>query len=154
VIGVLGQKVVIESTVAQTLSDLLHVSVTSGGSQATPGSKAGSVPAAVAADLAEAQTDYTNAQAALQADSLGDYQSDIAAMNQEIADAQTALNAASPTTTPTTTPKGKSKVTKKKTSTSSTTEPRNTTTTTTSTTTTTTDPTTSTTLASAAPPRG
>jgi uncharacterized membrane protein (UPF0182 family) len=155
VIGVLGQKVVVDSTVAQTLSDLLHVTVTSGGSQATPGTGAGTVPAAVAADLAAAQTDYTNAQAQLAAGSLANYQSDIVAMNQEIADAQTALSAASPSTTPTTTPKGKSKGTKGKSTSSTTTEPKDTTTSTSTTTTTsTTSTTTSAALAAAAASRG
>jgi uncharacterized membrane protein (UPF0182 family) len=157
VIGVLGQKVVVESSVAQTLSDLLHVSVTSGGTQATPGTGATTVPAVVATDLATAQTDYNDAQAALAAGSLANYQSYITAMNQEIQAAQTALSAASPTTTTTTTttttpPKGKSKVAKPKTTT--TTTASTTTTTTTTAGTTTTGPTTSTTLASAAPPRG
>jgi uncharacterized membrane protein (UPF0182 family) len=135
VVGVLGQKVVVETTVAQTLSDLLHTPVTSGGSQAASGTTPtlGTVPAAVQQDLALAQTDYANAQAALAAGSLGTYQSDIAAMNQEIANAQAALSAASPTTststTTTTTPKKAKSSSKSKTPTS--TEPKSSSTTTT-----------------------
>jgi uncharacterized membrane protein (UPF0182 family) len=103
VIGVLGQKVVIQSTVSKTLSKLLHTSVSVGGSGPPPTVGTGTVPAAVQAALAAAQSDYTNAQAALAAGSLADYQADITAMGQEIATAEAALAAASPTTTTTTT---------------------------------------------------
>jgi uncharacterized membrane protein (UPF0182 family) len=138
VVGVLGQKVVVDTTVAQTLSDLLHTTVTSGGSQGSSGTKpvTGTVPAAVQQDLAQAQADYANAQAALAAGSLGTYQTDITAMNQAIANAQAALSAASSTTpasttttTTTTTPKKAKSSSKTKTPTS--TEPKSSSTTTT-----------------------
>jgi uncharacterized membrane protein (UPF0182 family) len=126
VIGVLGQKVVIESTVSATLSSLLHTSV-SGGTGTGPSVGTGTVPAAVQQYLNAAQTDYTNALAALEAGDLGTYQSDINAMQQQITDAQAALTAttgarATPaTTTTTTTVPTKNKSTKNKTSTTSTT---------------------------------
>jgi uncharacterized membrane protein (UPF0182 family) len=127
VIGVLGQKVVIESTVSATLSSLLHTAV-SGGTGTGPSVGTGTVPAAVQQYLNAAQTDYTNALAALEAGDLGTYQSDINAMQQQITDAQQALAAttgagATPTTTTTTTTTvpAKNKSTKNKTSTTTTT---------------------------------
>ena len=132
VIGVLGQKVVIESTVAQTLSSLLHTPV-SGGTGTAPSVGTGTVPAAVQQYLTAAQTDYTNALSALEAGDLGTYQTDINAMQQQITAAQGALTASTggsttPTTTTTTVPT-KSKSTKNKSPTS--TEPKGSTTTTT-----------------------
>jgi uncharacterized protein len=135
VIGVLGQKVFIQSTVAQTLSKLLQTPVSSGGSQGNPTGPSGgvaTVPAAVQQDLANAQTDYVNALAAYQAGDLGGYQSNIKAMQAQITAAQQALAAAgasSAATTTTTTTKPPSKGTKSKTPTS--TEPKASTTTTT-----------------------
>ena len=123
VIGVLGQKVVIESTVSATLSSLLHTAV-SGGTGTGPSVGTGTVPAVVQQYLNAAQTDYTNALAALEAGDLGTYQSDINAMQQQITDAQQALAAttgASTTTTTTTTVPTKNKSTKSKTSTTTTT---------------------------------
>jgi hypothetical protein len=143
VVGVLGQKVVIQSTVSQTLSKLLHTKVSTGGSgppSITPPTT-GTVPAVVQQDLAVAQTDYTNALAALQAQDLAGYASDIAAMEQQINLAQQALSAATgttttttstPTTTTTTTPsKSKSTGTAKKSKSSTSTEPKGTVTSTT-----------------------
>jgi uncharacterized membrane protein (UPF0182 family) len=129
VVGVLGQKVVIDSTVAQTLSDLLHTTVTSGGTQGNPGTSTGTgaVSSDVARDLEAAQADYSAAQAALAAGSLGTYQSEITAMNSEIAAAQAALSASSTstsaatTTTTTTSPNTNKKSTIKKHSSKSTT---------------------------------
>jgi uncharacterized membrane protein (UPF0182 family) len=140
VIGVLGQRVVIKGTVAETLSSLLNVPVSSGGSQGNPagsGNGTGTVPAAVQSALAQAQADYTNALAALQAGDLGTYQTDINLMQQEITDAQGALTPTSTTTTTTTTTPTSttttvpSKSTKNKTKTPTSTEPKATTTTTT-----------------------
>jgi uncharacterized membrane protein (UPF0182 family) len=136
VIGVLGQKVVIDGTAAQTLSSLLKTPVSSGGSQAPPtgpSTGTGPVPAAVQQALTMAQTDYTNARAALQAGELGTYQTDINAMQQEITSAQSALSTSTtttttPTTTTTTVPP---KSTKNKTKAPTSTEPKATTTTTT-----------------------
>jgi uncharacterized membrane protein (UPF0182 family) len=138
VIGVLGQKVVIKSTISQTLSQLLHVPVSTGGSGGTgPTVGTGTVPVAVQQDLTQAQTDYNNALTALHAGDLAGYQSAIVAMQAQIAAAQAALGAPSttapttpaPTTTTTTAPK-KTK-TKKAKSTPTSTEPAKSTTTTT-----------------------
>lgn len=96
VIGVVGQKVVIESSLAQTLSAVLNTTV----STSSPSSGAGSgpvtsvngqLPAQVQSDLQAAQTDYNNTLAALKFDQLGTYQSDITAMDQQIANAQASL---------------------------------------------------------------
>jgi hypothetical protein len=114
VIGVLGDKVVIDTSLSQTLSDLLNTTVSTGG----PGGStspvpviSGTVPAAVQQDLNTAQTDYNAALAALKSGSLANYQTDIMQMDQEISDALTALKAAAPTgannTTTTTTTKSK-----------------------------------------------
>ena len=106
VIGVLGDKVVIDTSLSQTLSDLLNTTVSTGG----PGGStspvpviSGTVPAAVQQDLNTAQTDYKAALAALESGSLGTYQTDIMAMDQEISDALTALKATAPTGTTSTT---------------------------------------------------
>ncbi len=138
VIGSLGQKVVIESTVSQTLSDLLNTVVsTSGSTPSSPTGATGTVPTAVQKALTAAQNDYTQALAELKAGNLGTYQSDISAMQQEITIAQQALQAAggtaatTPTTTPTTTPatKGKSTKASSKVKTPTSTEPKASTTT-------------------------
>jgi uncharacterized membrane protein (UPF0182 family) len=148
VIGVLGQKVVVTSSLSTTLSQLLNTTISTPGSSTgtgpTTGTGTGTVPTQVQQDLNTAQTDYQQALAALKTDDLGTYQSEISAMEQQIAAAQTALKAAQGTSTTTTTTTtaaaaGKSKATKHKS---------------TSTTTTTTTTTTSTTLASAAAATG
>jgi uncharacterized protein len=110
VVAVLGKNVQIESSLAAVLGDITQAQVPqaqgngSGGPPTT-----GTVPAAVSQDLQEAQTEYKNAQAALQAGNLGQYQSDIAAAEQDIAAAQQVLGSSSTATTTTTTttqPKG------------------------------------------------
>jgi uncharacterized membrane protein (UPF0182 family) len=145
VIGVIGRNVYIESTLAQTLSDLFGTSVsttTGSGSSATPPpAVTGSLPAAVQQYLNAAQSLYTQALAALKSGapgSLGTYQSDITQMEQQIAAAEQALKAASSTsssgstTTATTVPTtSRTKTTTKKSSTPTSTEPRSSTTTTT-----------------------
>jgi uncharacterized membrane protein (UPF0182 family) len=132
VIGVLGQKVVIESTVSETLSKLLHTSVSTGGSGPPPTVGTGTVPAAVQQALDAAQADYTQALAALAAGSLGEYQTDVIAMEGEINTAQATLAAESPTTTTTTAPTTTTTTPKKKTkSTTTTPTPARSTTTTT-----------------------
>jgi hypothetical protein len=137
VIGVLGRNVYIESTLAQTLSDMFNTTVstpTGSGTVPTVPTVTGSVPPEVQQDLNAAQDDYTMATAALQAGSLSNYQSDITAMEQQIANALAALKAAgTPTSTTTTLPPGtKGKGTKATKSTAPTsTEPRSSTTTTT-----------------------
>jgi uncharacterized protein len=110
VVGVVGTNVYIESNLAQTLSAIFKTSVTvNGTTPSTPVSTGGSVPAAVRNDLSQAQTDYQNAQTALQDGQLGTYQTDIAAMDNEITAAQSAATqagkAASGATTTTTVPK-------------------------------------------------
>jgi uncharacterized protein len=135
VIGVLGQTVVIKPTVAQTLSSLLQTPVSSGGSVGNPtgpGNGKGTVPAAVQQFLNEARADYVAALAALAAQDLGTYQSDIDKMAQAITNAQNALAAANTptTTTTTTTTTVPPKKTKSKTKTPTSTEPKGTTTTT------------------------
>jgi uncharacterized membrane protein (UPF0182 family) len=142
VVGVLGRKVYIESSLQAVLSDLFKTNVTVGGSSpSTPSSGSssltGSASAAVQSDLSQAQTDYQNAQAALQLGQLGTYQTDIAAMEKEITTAQAASQAATGSTssTTTTTVKPSTKSTKSKSTSKSTvptsTEPTHATTTTT-----------------------
>jgi hypothetical protein len=119
VIGVVGRKVYFETSLSATLSDIFQtaVSVTGeapNGSTAPAPAATGTVPQAVQAALNQAQTDYTNAQAALAQGQLGAYQFDIAAMENQILTAVKAEQAAaaggsSPVTTTTTTPKAKPK---------------------------------------------
>jgi len=162
VIAVLGKNVQVDTSLPNVLSDLLGTTVLPPGQA---GSSTGTVPSAVAGILAQAQTDYTNAQAALKADNLSQFQTDIDAMQAAISQAQQVITATTPSATPSTTtttvPPIKPKTSKTSattttaphaTTTSSSaptsTEPKNTTTTTT-----TTSPpsTTSSTLVSAAP---
>ncbi len=117
VIGVLGQKVVVKSTLSATLSSLLNTTVTTpgnssgGGSGSSPGT--GTVPTEVQQDLAAAQTDYGNALQALQNGDLGTFQTDIKAMQKQITNAQQALGSTSGAgTTTTTTVPSKSKSSK------------------------------------------
>jgi uncharacterized membrane protein (UPF0182 family) len=136
VIGVLGQKVVVEPSLSSTLSILLGTSIsTPGGSPGTTpatGPSTGTVPTQVQDELNSAQSYYEQALTALKAGDLGTYQSDINSMDSEIQAAQSALKAASgtstitATTTTTTTPAKKNKST---TSTTSATKPKSTTTT-------------------------
>jgi hypothetical protein len=114
------------------LSKLLHTSVSTGGSGPPPTVGTGTVPAAVQQALDAAQADYTQALAALAAGSLGEYQTDVIAMEGEINTAQAALAAESPTTTTTTAPTTTTTTPKKKTkSTTTTPTPARSTTTTT-----------------------
>jgi uncharacterized membrane protein (UPF0182 family) len=138
VIGVLGQKVVVESSLSQTLSTLLGTSISTPG--VSPGTvpsttpSTGTVPNQVQQELNTAQSYYEQALAALKAGDLGTYQSDINAMDSAIQSAQSALKAASgttSTTTTTTTPKSKSTTHATKSTSSTTTEPKVSTTTTT-----------------------
>jgi uncharacterized membrane protein (UPF0182 family) len=115
VIAVLGKTVKIDSSLSAVLSDLTSVTLPSAGG----GSSSGTVPQALAGILSQAEADYTNAQTALAAGNLGQYQTDIKAMQQAIASAQDVVGATtgSTTTTTTTLPKPKpAKTTKKKTS--------------------------------------
>jgi uncharacterized protein len=138
-IGVLGRNVYIESSLSATLSDLFNTSVSTNSSTGTstspPPTVTGSLPAAVQQDLLTAQSLYTQAQTALKAGSLGTYQTDIAAMDQQVANAEQALKASSGVTTPTTTvpakkSTGKKSTSKKKSAAPTSTEPKSSTTTT------------------------
>jgi uncharacterized protein len=133
VIGVLNRNVYIESSLAQTLSDLFKTPVATssgtGSSTSITGTTSSSLPPVVQGYLNSAQADYAQALAALKAGSLANYQSDITAMEQQIANAQNALKApGTSTTTTTTAPKTTKTTSKTKTPTS--TEPKSTTTTT------------------------
>jgi uncharacterized membrane protein (UPF0182 family) len=106
-VAVLGRTVKIDTSLSAVLTDLLQSPVlppSGNGANST-----GTVPAAVSDILQQAQTDYKNAQTALAAGNLGQYQSDIAAMDQLLSQAQSVLGAApsgtSTTTTTTTAPK-------------------------------------------------
>ncbi len=107
VIAVLGNDVQMDQTVGQALSDLLNAPVNSGtGSSTTsPSSLAAAAAQQVSSLLNQAQVDYNDAQAALKSGSLAQYQSDIAAMQQVLSQAESLLSAAgaSPTASPTTT---------------------------------------------------
>ncbi len=132
VVAVLGKNVKIDGSLQAVLGDLLQTTVTlPTGSGGVPSS--GTVPAAVAGYLQQAQADYDNALAALKAGNLATFQTDIQAMAQQITQAQQVLSpgAASTTTTTTTTlPKIKpGKTSTKSSSTSTTTSSRSTSTT-------------------------
>ena len=141
VIGVLGQKVVVESSLSQTLSTLLGTTVStpgvSPGTTPSTGPSTGTVPTQVQQELNAAQSYYEQALAALKAGDLGTFQSDVNSMDSEIQSAQSALKAASGSsttgTTTTTTAPSKSKTTTHATKSKSptATEPKNSTTTTT-----------------------
>ena len=164
VVAVLGKNVQIDTSLSAVLSDLLQTTVSLPNGTSLPSS--GTVPAAVASYLAQAQTDYQNALAALKADNLSAFGSDITAMSQAIASAQQALGTTTPrskaaaattTTTSTTTTTAKpAKSTKSESTTTSTSRTSSTTSSTVTTVPTSIEPkggttTTSTTLASAAP---
>ena len=113
VIGVVGQRVVIDSSLSQTLSDILQTTVTTqsgtgndatgGGGGTGTGTGVGTVPTQVQQYLNTAQSDYQAALAALKNGDLATYQSDITAMEAQIALAQQALKAQVGTSTSTTT---------------------------------------------------
>ncbi|MGP0028918.1 MAG: UPF0182 family protein [Acidimicrobiales bacterium] len=125
VIAVLGSRVVIQSSLSLALSDVLKTGVTtpSGQTAAAPTGNSGTLPAQVAQDLQAAQSDYTQALSALSSGSLGSYQTDIQAMDQEITMADQSLKAqdSAPSTTTTTTPAPKTSKTSSTSSTSTTT---------------------------------
>jgi uncharacterized membrane protein (UPF0182 family) len=126
VITVLGADVKIEPTVSASLNALLKIQVPTGtpGGSTSPTSNIGSATEAeVNSLIMQAQADYQAAQAALTSGSLAQYQSEIAAMEQVLQQAESLLNptgtspTTSPTTTTTTVPKKKTKTTTKNTST-------------------------------------
>jgi uncharacterized membrane protein (UPF0182 family) len=102
IIAVFGQHVGIESTLNAALNDVLGVSLqpSASGATSTPSSNGtspiGSAAAAKAEqDLKQAAADYTQAQAYLKqggAGALGNYQSEIDAMNELIVEAEALLN--------------------------------------------------------------
>ena len=100
VVAVLGKNVQIDTSLQAVLSDLLQVTVAP---PSAGGTSAGTVPSAVANILQAAQTDYTNALAALKAGSLSQFQTDIQAMDQQIMQAQQVLTPGPTTTTTATT---------------------------------------------------
>jgi uncharacterized membrane protein (UPF0182 family) len=119
VVGVLGKNVQIDTSLPAVLSDLLQTTVLPPGSSS---SSIGTVPTAVAGILQQAQTDYTNALAALKADNLAQFQTDLNLMQQQISQAQQVIGTTTPgattTTTTTTAPPIKGKSTKKTSTTS------------------------------------
>jgi uncharacterized membrane protein (UPF0182 family) len=104
VIGVIGQRVVIDTSISATLSDLFHTSVATSGSSPTSSSSTvtGTLPTEVQQELQAAQTLYTQAEDALKAGDLGTYQGDITAMDTQIAAAEQQIKSETGTTTPTT----------------------------------------------------
>ena len=99
-VAVLGKNVGFEKTLTGALTDVLQttVIVPSGN-----GSSSGTVPAAVAQILQQAQADYNAALAALKASDLSTFQSEIQAMDGELQQAQQVLGATAPSTSTTTT---------------------------------------------------
>ncbi len=98
VIAVFNQDVAIEPTISQALAKVLGPAATSGGSSSggtthpSGGSKGSGTGSALATTyLAQAQSDYAAAQAALTSGNLGLYQSDMNAVKAAIAKAQAAL---------------------------------------------------------------
>ncbi len=115
VIAVLGKTVKIDTSLSSALGDITSVTLPAGGGV----SSGATIPAALQGILQQAQTDYTNAQAALAAGNLAEYQQDINQMQQALASAQDVLGATTGSTTTTTTttlPKVKPGKTTKKTS--------------------------------------
>jgi uncharacterized membrane protein (UPF0182 family) len=93
VIAVFNQVVSIEPTLTGALSGVLGAGIGSGGGSSTGPSTGPSKGGQTASDyLKRAVADYTNAQAALQAGNLGQYQSDVNAMNRQLLAAQNALS--------------------------------------------------------------
>jgi uncharacterized membrane protein (UPF0182 family) len=121
VVAALGKNVQIDTSLSAVLSDLLQTTVSLPSGASVPST--GTVPTAVAGFLSAAQTDYTNALAALHAGNLAGFQSDIQAMQQQITQAQQVIGAPTSTSTTTTTtlPKAGKASTKKTTGSTSTT---------------------------------
>ena len=106
VITVLGADVKIEPTVGASLSALLKAPLptsTPGSSSSSSSTVNSTTESAVNGLIMQAQADYQAAQAALTSGSLAQYQSDIAAMEQVLQQAETLLNPTGPTSTTSTT---------------------------------------------------
>ncbi len=127
VIGVLGQKVVIESTVSSTLSDLLQTQISGGRRIVQYECGEARCPLRCSSTSTRHKPTIRMPWRRSRAGDLGAYQTDINAMQAEIANAQAALTAApgtktTPTTTTTTAP-AKSKSVKTSVKTPTSTEP-------------------------------
>jgi hypothetical protein len=117
VITVLGQNVQIKPTLQASLAALLQAPVPGPGGSSNVDTNLGSATTqAISQYLSEAQTDYTNALAALQTGgttALGQYQTDISAMETALQNAQALINptgsSSTTTTTSTTVPAKKTK---------------------------------------------
>jgi uncharacterized protein len=117
VIGVLGQKVAMTSTLDGTLTNVTGIEIGASSRQTTtstatktqptkkPSTSAlGSTAVTTARnDLKSAAQQYTKAQAALKAGTLGAYQTAISAMNQDLASAQAVLGGVTVGTAPSST---------------------------------------------------
>jgi uncharacterized protein len=116
VIAVLGRTVKIDTSLSSVLSDVLQTTVTVPSENGV--SSSGTVPAAVAGILQAAQTDYNAALNALKQGNLGQFQSELQAMDQQLQQAQQVLGTtssgggATATTTTTTTAPPSTKGTK------------------------------------------
>ncbi len=118
IIAVYGQKVGMESTLNAALSDVLGTKIGTGVPSSSTSTTPSSPPpsgtsttnstasAQAEADLKQASSDYAQAQSDLKAGTLGGYQSEVTAMEQEDADAEALLGTgtakSSSGTTPTT----------------------------------------------------
>ena len=97
VIVVTGKTAAMDNSLQLALSDLLQGSVPSLAPNAPtgPSAQSGASPQ-VTQDLSQAQIQYQNAQQALSSGNLGQYQSDINQMDQDIQQAQQAAGGSSP----------------------------------------------------------
>jgi hypothetical protein len=94
VIAVFNQDVAISPTLSGALSQVLGENVSTGSSSGVASTPTGGATTSVrtaAAYLKQMSADYVAAQAALQAGNLGQYQSDVNAMNAQLKLAQAAL---------------------------------------------------------------
>jgi hypothetical protein len=93
-----GKKVEIEPTLTAALDDLFGGSPSSSSSTPTGPLTTGAISTRVRSDIAEANSEYQAAQAALSAGDLGTYQSDVNLAGQELAAAQKLLTGTSSST--------------------------------------------------------
>jgi uncharacterized protein len=95
VIAVFNQDVAISATLSGALSQVLGASFTgtpSSGSSTTPTGGSTTSGATASTYLKQASADYSAAEAALQAGNLGQYQTDVNAMNAQLKLAEGALS--------------------------------------------------------------
>jgi hypothetical protein len=93
-----GKKVEIEPTLTAALDNLFGGSPSSSSSTPTGPLTTGAISTRVRSDIAEANSEYQAAQAALSAGDLGTYQSDVNLAGQELAAAQKLLTGTSSST--------------------------------------------------------